>query len=139
MFEEIAGGSVGDGFVRRWRRRRAQAVAPVQAELALRVLHGAVPGLSNRWRGGHATLFPGRVELISCVGGVRFLRRKPVTVEITEVDMSTRRTPKGWETLSIHPGCDVVTVRSGAATLELGVAPAYDLKKVLSQIGLTWW
>lgn len=105
-----------------------------KVELALRVLEGEVPGLRKSWLTGVATLSPGSLEMVSTIGGARFLRRKPVTVEIVAVDMTTRRGTRGIEIIKINPTCDIVTVKSPAATLELGVAAPVNLEWVLSSL-----
>ncbi|HEX6356495.1 hypothetical protein [Actinophytocola sp.] len=121
MFEELIGGLLGRRAVRGLTRRRAERSG--RAEIALRVVEGTLPGLRTTWFSGVATLFPGRLEFTSYVGGVRFLRRKRVPVEITAVDRTSRRTPEGKEIIWINPDCDVIAVRSPTATLELGVLP----------------
>jgi hypothetical protein len=120
MFDELIGGPL---------RRRAERAG--KAAIALRVVEGTVPGLRGTWFSGVARVFPGRLEFVSYIGGVRFLRRKSVPVEITAVDRASRRKPRGKEIIWVNPECDVVTVRSPGATLELGVLPP-QLEWVLS-------
>lgn len=139
MFEDIAVGAVGGlaaGGAARWViNRRAQRLMPLsKAEVALRVIAGEVPGLRTGWRHGLATLYPGRLEFVSYVGGVRLLPRRSVGVEVNAVDMGTRRGRKGWEHILLAGNCDIVTVRGPAATLELAVTAPFRLDWVLSRL-----
>ncbi len=125
------GGVVGDEV----QAHRARWLADQnKVEVALRVLEGEAPGLRTSWLTGEATLSPGSLAMVSTVGGIRFLRRKPVTVEIVAADMTTRRGPRGLEVIKINPTCDIVTVKSPTATLELGVAAPVNLEWVLSAL-----
>jgi len=138
LLGSLVGGWFGGAAGRRNTRRRAGRLDAVgRAEIALHVIRGSVPGLRLSWRHGVAALAPGRLELVSYRGGLRFLRRKPVTVDVTGVDLATRRTPAGAEHVSLHPSCDIVVIRSGAATLELAVPAPYRLDRVLERLGLT--
>lgn len=102
--------------------RRALALARQgKAELALRVVADAVPGLDPRWRPGIAALAAGGLEFRGYVGGVRFLRRAPVTVEITAVDPATRRDPVGAEILRLYVQCDIVRATTPTGTVEIAV------------------
>ena len=139
MFEDVVGGAVGGvaaGGAARWviNRRAERFMSLSKAEMAVRLLDGDVPGLLPSWRHGFATLYPGRIEFVSCVGGLTFLRRKPVGVEVVSVDMASRRGLGGTEHFRMGPGCDIVTVRGPVATLEIGVARPYPLEWVLSRL-----
>jgi hypothetical protein len=81
MFEAIAGGgAAGLTQAVMMRRRAKRYVQESKAELGLRVLDGAVAGLRGKWLTGFATLSPGQLVFTSYVGGIRIIRRQPVTV-----------------------------------------------------------
>src|SRR5690242_16865292 len=86
----IFGGSLGGRLAR---KRAGRLEAKARTEVSLRVVRGSVPGLRSSWLHGVGTLSPGNLEFTSCVGGVRFLRRRPVTVPVTGVDLTSHRTP----------------------------------------------
>lgn len=138
MLDDIAGGAAGaltsGGVVRGTRRRRAEwFVLQEKAELAARVLRGTHDGLRTGWLSGLATLSPGRMELVSYVGGVRLLRRKPVAIDIVGTDARARR-PGGKELFTIAPGCEIVTVTTPAGTLEVAVPQPYRVSWVLGRL-----
>ncbi len=138
MLEEVAGGAVGAltgaGVARGMRRRRAEwLVLQEKAELAVRVLRGTHDGLRTGWLSGLATLRPGRLEFVSYVGGVRFLRRKPVSIDVVGTGARGRR-PGGRELFTLAPGCEIVTVTTPAGTLEVAVPPPYRVSWVLGRL-----
>jgi hypothetical protein len=135
MFEEISGGVAGGLTAAAMMRRRAKRyVRESKAELGLRVIDGAVAGLRDKWLTGFAALSPGRLEFTSYVGGIRIIRRQPVAVAVTAVDMSRRRGAKGMEYMTLNPSCDIVPVWAGTGALELAVPAPYQLEWVLSRL-----
>lgn len=95
-----------------------------QVECGLRVVEGYEPGLGQRFRHGLATLGSGSIVFVPFAGGVRFLRRRPVTVSVQVVDRSEQRTSGFMAQLSAIPGSRVITVRTNTATLEWVLPPA---------------
>jgi hypothetical protein len=139
MLEEMAGGAIGaltaGAVVSRMRRRRAaRYAADNRAELALRIVLGTHDGLRGGWLGGIATLSTGSIEFLGYVGGVRFLRRRTVLVEVNAPKSTTRRKPAGRELFWLSPTCEIVTVTTPTATLELAVSPPVRLAWVLAAI-----
>ena len=103
-------------------RARARNLARKhQTEVALRVLDGHQSGLGPRWRHGVATLAPGRLTFRGTVGGVRFLRRRPITVEVLEVDRGSARTTGLREAWWAWPGTEVAQLVTPTARLEWAV------------------
>jgi hypothetical protein len=139
MLEEIAGGALGaltaGAVVGRLRRRRAQRHAATnRAELGLRIVLGTREGLRGGWLSGIAALSPGRMEFASYCGGLRFLRRTTVIVEVSAPKSAKRRKPAGSELFWLTPACEIVTVTTPTATLELAVPPPIRLAWVLATI-----
>jgi hypothetical protein len=139
MLEEMAGGALGaltaGAMVGRMRRRRAtRHAATNRAELGLRIALGTHDGLRGGWLSGIATLSPGRLEFAGYLGGVRFLRRATVIVEVSPPRSTKRRKPAGSELFWLTPACEIVTVTTPTATLELAVPPPIRLAWVLATI-----
>jgi hypothetical protein len=117
------GGLLGVVLVARYLlpRRTRRYARRNRVECGLRVVEGQQPGLGRRWRHGTGTLAPGRLVFRGAIGGVRFLRRAPILVEITHVDRSRRRAV-GWrEAWWAWPGTEVVEAVTPTARLEWGV------------------
>ena len=105
-------------FPRRARKYARQG----QVECALRVIAGHEPALGHRWQHGLGTLALGELTFRGTVGGIRFARRSPTTVEVAQIDRSTRTT--GWgEAWSITPGLEVVQLVTPSARLEWALPP----------------
>jgi hypothetical protein len=139
MWESIAGGLAGAAIAqssaRRFVRRRAVRLANEgQAELGLRVVAGSAPGLRPTWRYGLATLSVGRLELRGYVGGVRFLRRAPVVIEVTAIHPATRREPTKGELLRLSRDCDLVQITTSTGTVELAVLHPVRWQWVLGRL-----
>jgi hypothetical protein len=120
---ELVAGSLGallaGGFIV---RTRSRTLAPRhKAEVGLRVVDGNQPGLGRRWRHGVGTLAAGRVEFRGTVGGVRFLRRAPITIEVMQIDRDAPRTTGLREAWSVRPGIEVVQLITPTARLEWAV------------------
>lgn len=94
-----------------------------QVECGLRVLDGAQQGLGTHFKHGLATLEPGAISFVRYVGGVRFLRHKPVRVTVVAVDRSDQRSMRFSEQLSAMPGSRVIRVLTGMATLTWVLPP----------------
>lgn len=101
---------------------RARKLAPRgRAEVGLRVIDGHQAGLGPRWRHGLGTLAPGRLDFRGTVGGVRFLRRAPISVEVLHVDRDTARTTGLRESWSVWPGTEILQLVTPTARLEWAV------------------
>ena len=95
-----------------------------QVECGLRVVEGYVPGLGRRFKHGLATLGPRSITFVPFAGGVRLLRRRPVTFAVHDVDRSELRTVSATQQLSARWGASIVIVHTGDGTLEWVVPPA---------------
>ncbi|HEU5472876.1 MAG TPA: hypothetical protein VFV67_19690 [Actinophytocola sp.] len=82
---------------------------------------GTHDGLTGKWWAGTATLSPERIHFVPVVGGVRFLRRKAVEIQVDKIDVSQRRSPTGREVFSVAPDTYVVRLVTPTATLEWAV------------------
>ena len=80
--------------------------------------------LGPRWRHGVGTLAPGRLEFGGTIGGVRFLRRAPITIDVLKINRDAPRTTGLREAWSVMPGIEVVQLVTPTATLEWGVPTA---------------
>jgi hypothetical protein len=125
------GGAAGNAIVR---RRAEKYVAEGKAEVALRVVEGAQEGLKSGWRRGVATLWAGRLDFESAVGGFQPWRRAPVAVTVSAIDASAPRKPAGKDVISLDAECLIVPVLTPTARLDLAVAPAYRLEWVLQRL-----
>jgi hypothetical protein len=92
-----------------------------QVECGLRVVVGEQPGLAPRWRHGVGTLAPGLLTFRSTLGGMRFLRRTSITVEVLQIDGSRPRMTWWREALHVSPGTEVVELVTPSARLEWAV------------------
>ncbi|WP_369069372.1 hypothetical protein [Kineococcus terrestris] len=122
---------VGTAVTRRVGERLA---AGDRLECGVRVVDGHQDGLTRRWRPGVATLHPGRVDFAHTVGGLRFLRRRPVTVAVRSVDAALPREVRGAEVLLVAPGARVVQLRTSSAVLEWAIAPAERIPWALERV-----
>jgi hypothetical protein len=107
---------------------------PTSESRLLRTFHrgGASLWVWPRWRrrthavsciGHGATLEPGEICFVPCVGGVRFLHGKPVRASVVVVDRTDQRSV-GWMELSCaRPGCRLIKVQTAMATLECVLVP----------------
>lgn len=78
-------------------------------------------GLVESWRHGVATLGPKEIKFVSTVGGVRFLKRRPVRLVVEHVDRSEQRQPTGLEIIAANPDARVVRVETSTAMLEWAI------------------
>jgi hypothetical protein len=101
--------------------RSRRLAARHKAEVGLRVVDGHQPGLGPRWRHGVGTLAAGRLEFRGTVGGVRFLRRAPITIDVMQIDRDAPRTTGLREAWSVRPGIEVVQLVTPTARLEWAV------------------
>jgi hypothetical protein len=92
--------------------------ADYRVECGFRVVEGEQGGLTDRWRHGSAVVASGEVTFTGTVGGVRFLKRRPVRIDVLGVDDSAPREPSGGEIVSVNPHARVVRVRTPTAVLE---------------------
>ena len=104
--------------------RSRKLAATHRAEVGLRVVDGHQPGLGPRWRHGVATLAPGRMKFRGTIGGVRFLRRAPITIDVLKINRDAPRTTGLREAWSVMPGTEVVQLVTPTAHLEWGVLAA---------------
>ncbi len=104
-----------------------------QVECGLRVVVGEQQGLGPRWRHGLGTLTPGVLTFRSTVGGMRFLRRAPITVEVLQIDGSRPRTTRWREALHVSPGTEVVEIVTPSAQLEWAV-PAPRMRWAMERL-----
>jgi len=119
MLGGLVGGSVAPDIQgRRAERLRRQG----KLECCLRVINGDVPGLATGWRSGLATLTPHELHFRPVVGGVRFLRRRPVSIHIEMLDRKQQRRPQARELLMVNPQSTVIQLGTPAATCEWAVA-----------------
>ncbi|WP_407938198.1 DUF2550 family protein [Motilibacter peucedani] len=99
--------------------RRGRAMArESRVECGFRVMDGSHAGLSRRWRHGAADLDTGYVRFTPFVGGLRFLRRPSVVIELDGIETGEPRRPELREAVFLSPGARVVAVRSSGARLE---------------------
>jgi hypothetical protein len=61
------------------------------------------------------------LEFRGTVGGVRFLRRAPITIDVIQIDRDAHRTTGLWEAWSVRPGIEVVQLITPTARLEWAV------------------
>lgn len=92
-----------------------------QVECGFRVVDGQLPGLTGRWRHGVATLGLKEIAFVGTVGGLRFLKRRPVRFAVEHVDRSDLHQPTGLELLSVNPAASVVRLTTPSAILEWAV------------------
>jgi hypothetical protein len=134
-----AGGAVIGGgaavlaapFIVRDRRRRY--AEHDRLECGLRVIEGQQSGLRPRWRHGVGTIAPGSLVFRSTVGGLRPLRRRPIALEVRQIDPSTVRATGAREAWSMWPGTEVVEVVTPSARLEWGV-PASQMQCAMDRL-----
>jgi len=121
MVVSVVGSAV---VIRLVQKRRAARLAVVdRVECALRVTSGQVAGLKGTWHHGTATLSPGRIDFVRGLPGGRGVRpgAVPAAVQVDEIDGRRLSTWREWR--SVAPGMSVLSVRSGAATVEWLVVP----------------
>jgi hypothetical protein len=104
--------------------RSRRLAARHKAEVGLRVVDGHQPGLGPRWRHGVGTLAAGRLGFRGTVGGVRFLRRAPITIDFLQIDRDAHRTTGLREAWSVRPGIEVVQLITATARLDLALPGA---------------
>lgn len=102
-------------------------------ECGLPVIAGEQQGLAPRWRHGVGTLAPGQLTFRSTVGGMRFLRRTLITVEVLQIDGSGPRMTLWREALHVSPGTEVVELVIAAAQLEWAV-PARQMRSAMGRL-----
>ena len=107
-------------------RRMQRLAARSQAECGFRVIDGAHPGLSNRWRHGLATLSKGEIQFrLFMPPGIRVARpfTSSVVIPIAAIEEPGRQ-PGGLEIWSVNPDAEVVILDTGLARLEWAVLTA---------------
>lgn len=119
----LIGGGLGALLVARFYfpARARRYAEQEQVECGLRIVAGEQPGLAPRWRHGVGTLTPGLLAFRSTVGGMRFLRRTPITVEVLQIDGSRPRMTRWREALHVSPGTEVIELVTPSARLEWAV------------------
>jgi hypothetical protein len=79
------------------------------------------------------TLAAGRLEFRGTVGGLRFLRRAPVTIDVLELDREAHRTTGLREAWSVRPGIEVVALITPTARLEWAI-PGPQIDWAIAQL-----
>lgn len=97
-----------------WRADRVQRANSV--DCSLRVIEGATPGLTPRWRGGTAELTFGQLRFRP---SARW--RRPVAVGVAEVSRRNQRRAIGPEAILVPSTARVIQVETEGATLEWAV------------------
>jgi hypothetical protein len=70
-----------------------------------------------------AVLEPGAITLTPFLGGVRFLKKKPVRVDVVRADRYEQRSTTVREAFSAMPGMTVVQVHTPTAVLDWVIQP----------------
>ncbi|GAA3552223.1 hypothetical protein GCM10022197_04010 [Microlunatus spumicola] len=103
-------------------RRRDDARDRHQVDCSLRVVEGAVDGLTSRWRSGAAVIEQGEIRFRRMVGGVRFLPGRRVDLKGARVGL--RLGPTTWaEVRSVALGSEVVQLTTADAVIEAAFPP----------------
>lgn len=103
-------------------RRRNDARDRHQVDCSLRVVEGAVDGLTTRWRGGAAVVEQGEIRFQRMVGGVRFLPGRRVDLDVARV--GPRLGPTTWaDVRSVALGSEVVQLATADALIEAAFPP----------------
>ena len=68
------------------------------------------------------------------IGGLRFLRRRPITFEVQADDSSLPRKLRGMEVLLVTPEAQAVRLNTPAAVLEWAITPAERIPWALQRI-----
>ncbi|GAB2857337.1 hypothetical protein GCM10027200_67090 [Lentzea nigeriaca] len=89
----------------------------MRVECSFRLLEGIQAGLGRRWRHGSAPITPGRVTFTGTFGGVRFLKRRPISIEVETVDSDSRGV-SGAEAVAVNPTSRIVRVATPTGVLE---------------------
>lgn len=92
-------------------------------ECGVRVVAGEQPPLTSGWTHGLAELKPGEITLTPYIGGVRLLRRSPVSISVRSVLPTTPRTVGLREAFAAAPGMALIRLHTGSATLEMVLHP----------------
>jgi hypothetical protein len=113
LVSEVLGFLLGDA----WQRRRSSRRALEQLESAgtvdsgLRVVSGAVAGLTREWKHGSWAVEPGKLSLFSTV------------VDVMEVEDGHRQ-PSARESWGVNPDADIVTLRCPSGRVEWALLPS---------------
>jgi hypothetical protein len=116
------------------RRVRGHLAATDRLECSFRVVQGHQDGLTKLWRPGIAALTPGHVTFVHMVGGLRFLKRRPVTFEAQTDHPTLPRKLRGVEMLLVTPDAQAVRLRTPTAALEWAITPAERIPWALQRI-----
>jgi hypothetical protein len=103
-------------------------------ECSFRIIQGHQDGLTKLWRPGIAALTPGHVTFVHMVGGLRFLRRRPVTFEAQTDHPNLPRKLRGVEMLLVTPDAQAVRLRTPTAVLEWAITPAERIPWALQRV-----
>ena len=115
-------------------RVRDHLAATDRIECSLRIVEGHQDGLSTRWRPGIAALSPGEVTFVHVVGGLRFLRRRPITFDVQAGEPNPPRPLRGVEALLVTPEARAVRLVTSSAVLEWAIAPAEHITWALERV-----
>lgn len=103
-----------------------------RAVVALRVVDGTQPGVGPHWRVGTVIATPGGLEFTRFVGGVSLFKRPAVRVPVVAVGVARPLT--GASRLRLDPDCEVASLRTPTATLEIAVLPPIPAEAVLARM-----
>lgn len=103
-------------------------------ECSFRVIDGHQDGLTKQWRPGVAALSPGHVTFVHTVGGLRFLKRRPVTFQAQADDSHPARKLHGIEVLLVTPEARAVRLDTPTATMEWAITPAERIPWALQRL-----
>lgn len=103
-------------------------------ECSFRIIEGHQDGLTKQWRPGVAALSSGHVIFVHTVGGLRFLRRRPVAFEVQAGESSLPRKLRGIEVLLVTPEAQAVRLSTPTAVLEWAITPAERIPWALQRL-----
>ncbi|WP_432525059.1 hypothetical protein, partial [Kineococcus sp. SYSU DK006] len=115
-------------------RVREHLATTDRLECSFRIVEGHQDGLTKQWRAGIAALSPGHVTFVHTVGGLRFLRRRPVTFEVQADESGLARKLRGIEVLLVTPEAQAVRLSTPTAVLEWAITPAERIPWALQRV-----
>jgi hypothetical protein len=102
----------------------ASSKAQKGIECSLRVVDGDVPGLTRKWSHGVAKVFPGRIEFVGMIGGIRLLKRRtPIEIPVDRVISDRPGEPEAREAISINLKARTIRLVTSSATVEWALLP----------------
>ena len=106
-------------------RQTAKGKEHRRLEVSIQVRGGQHPGLGSGWRAGELVLDERPVRFVPMRGGVRFLRGRPLDIELSNVRRSARKTPAraAWR---VTPGLPILEVCTPSGQLDIAVPVGLD-------------